>query len=268
MKKISVFILLLLTSLACSLSATVDENSDVPKQSIVNTERPTVVLLAPQTGNQYAVGVDILLHAEARDLGTGVARIEFYDSFDAMIGTVNAQNPQGDSRLSGTVTWRVPSAQSHLLSARAFRADNTQSGLAEIVIEAVNVNNAPIIPAVSNLNVTQPPNPQPAATTQTDQSSTTQPTPTTSSSQPTPTTLPALNATIINANSLNIRVGPNVNSDIVNVIQRGTTLQIVGRNDDNLWYATPLPNGSYGWVFGQYLDFDGDPSTLPLVATP
>jgi hypothetical protein len=91
-----------------------------------------VVWLAPKTGNRYAQGTPIQLYALARDLGTGVAKIEFYDNFDQIIATVTAPNPQGVPELSGIVTWTPTQPQLTFVRVRAFRADGTALSLIHI----------------------------------------------------------------------------------------------------------------------------------------
>ena len=256
--------LIILTSLACSLSVG-DAPAMVNDPQALNEDRPSVLLLSPAQGNRYAVGTEIFLHAEAADLGAGVAKIEFYDNFDEVIGLVNAINPDGDPRLTAIVPWQIPSeAQTHFVKARAFRVDGTQSGLEEVAIEAV-------IPDPLQQPPTQTPSPVPSITPSPDPNAGANPVATEppsdngESAAPITTTL----AATVNVDAVNVRVAPATNAQIAAPpLQNGTTIELVGRSEDSTWVTYLLPSGNAAWVFAAQLDINGAPSTLPLVATP
>ena len=134
---------ILLTTLACSLA--VDDGSQgATTRPIVGEDRPAVIFLAPVQGNRYALGTEVLLYAEASDLGAGVARVEFYDNFDGVIGSVAALNPNGDPTLSAIVAWTPPNAQTHFIRVKAIRADGTESTQRETSIEVVESTGQPV----------------------------------------------------------------------------------------------------------------------------
>ena len=252
-------ILILLTTLACALSPAGTETGTDDNRPVLQESRPAIVFLAPQTGNKYAAGSEILLHAEARDLGTGISKVEFYDNFDQVIGTVNAENPAGVPELTAIVTWQTNMAQIHFLKARAFRADGTQSNLQEISIEIVALDG--VVPeTTAELGATAT-TVDLAVTAEATTPNEVTPTATSATSE-----APAsgVSATVT-AETLNVRVGATINSGIASSLTRGTKIELVGRSADSQWYVTPLADGSFGWVFGQLLAIEGDPSKLPLV---
>jgi len=247
--------LLMLAALACSLSATGSGEADT--RPVVSEDRPAVVLLAPQSGERYAQGTTVLLHAQARDLGNGIAKIEFYDNFEAVISTVNASNPQGDPTLTALVEWQPPSAQRHFVRVKAFRADGSESQVQEVSIEvveaaapAVQLNAAPVEPVAEEAPAQPEQESEPAAQSQDEPA------------QEAPSTLQA----VVVLDVVNVRVAPDVTAQIAQTpLTGGTTITLVGRSADNLWFATPLASGSVGWVFGDTLTIQGDGAALPLV---
>jgi hypothetical protein len=242
-------------ALACTLA--VDDGSQgSARRPVVGAERPAVILLAPAQGNRYALGTEVLLYAEASDLGAGVAKVEFYDNFDGVIGTVNASNPNGDPTLSAIVPWTPPNAQTHFIRVQAFRADGTDSTREEVSIDVVEAPGAS-----SNAPQQQSQAAPDAAETQPVQEAAT------AAEAPTqPVTNASLPATV-NVQALNVRVAPDINAGIAaTALNNGTQIQVVGRSTDNLWFATPISGGGVGWVFSNGLTVQGDSSTLPLVA--
>ena len=253
---------ILMATLACSLAVD-DGTQNGARRPVVGAERPAVVLLAPASGNRYALGTRVMLYAEASDLGAGVARVEFYDNFDEVIATVAASNPNGDPTVTAIVPWTPPSAQRHFIRVQAFRADGTESSREETFIEVVDVAGAPV-PQQTEDATSQQGAVQPAQTTQPAQEAAT--------AADAPPAQNATNTTLtatVNVEALNVRVAPDINASIATpAITSGVRIELVGRSADNLWYATPIEGGGVGWVFGQPLQIDGDPSTLPLVAAP
>ncbi|NJL93814.1 MAG: SH3 domain-containing protein [Anaerolineae bacterium] len=254
------------STLACSLSPATESTLPNDPRPVLRADQPAVVLLAPQAGSRFVEGAPVILLAEARDLESGVVRIEVYDHFDQLIDTVEAEEADGVPRLSGQATWQAVQAQQHFLKVRAFRADGTASNTAEVM---VLVEAAPAGFEMPVLVATEPePSPSPANDTATAPEATAAAPDegATPDSSPEPTTTPGLAATVVDANVLNIRLGPSVNANIVQTAARGAQLTLVGRTADSQWYATPLQAGGFGWVFGQYLAFEGDPSTLPVAS--
>lgn len=88
----------------------------------------------------------------------------------------------------------------------------------------------------------------------------------------TPAAGPALSATSapqtgkVNTQILNLRKGPGTNFDIVDRLQQDEQVVIVGRLQDGIWLKITVPAISKdGWVAAEYINADGDTSTLPVV---
>jgi hypothetical protein len=234
-------------TLACSLSPSSTAEGD--QRPVLREDRPVIVFLAPQQGNRYRAGTEIWLHAEARDLGGKLQRVEFIDTFDQIISTTTAQNPQGDEQIVALAPWQSSMAQTHLLKAIAVRTDGVESST-ELSIEIVA---APTTPTATI-------NPIPLTTP------TLMPTPEGGLS-PTPNTEAALTGTV-NVSSLNVRAAPSQSAAVLQAFVQGNTVEIVGRSVDSVWYAIRLPGDNFGWVFAQYVTVTGDTSNLPVVAAP
>lgn len=68
------------------------------------------------------------------------------------------------------------------------------------------------------------------------------------------TTLPAsagYNQVIVRSELLNVRVGPALDQDIIERVNRGSALKILGRIPE--WYYIELPTGERGWVMERFV---------------
>lgn len=54
----------------------------------------------------------------------------------------------------------------------------------------------------------------------------------------------------VEADTLNVRMGPGRGYDVVNMLHRGETAEVGGIDGD--WYYVNLPDGSYGWIVREY----------------
>ena len=84
-------------------------------------------------------------------------------------------------------------------------------------------------------------------------------------STPGPTPISA-SATISPPGGLNIREGPSLNSQIVELAPQNTAVTVLGRTTDNQWLRVQLPDGALGWGFLTYLNFSGNVENLPIIA--
>lgn len=64
----------------------------------------------------------------------------------------------------------------------------------------------------------------------------------------------AISATV-DTSYLNMRSGPGVDFDVVEVLRRGTFLLLTG-NQQDFWVEVETPTGSVGWVSSRYLNFN------------
>jgi SH3-like domain-containing protein len=59
-----------------------------------------------------------------------------------------------------------------------------------------------------------------------------------------------------------IRLGPNIDSPVLQVIRRGTRLQVVGKQGD--WLRLQLRNGNTGWIYHSWAQPQREPVEKPL----
>lgn len=93
------------------------------------------------------------------------------------------------------------------------------------------------------------------------------PTPTATRIPPTP--LPpippgALSGTVIRAQVLLVREGPFSGANVVDRVLRGQTYQVLGRDENALWYLIQLSNRQ-GWVWHHYFNINGNGFNAPIV---
>lgn len=93
------------------------------------------------------------------------------------------------------------------------------------------------------------------------------PTPTASRIPPTP--LPAippgaLTGTVIRAQVLLVRSGPFLGAPVADRVLRGQTYQVIGRDENALWFLIQLSNGQ-GWVWHYYFNINGNSFNAPIV---
>lgn len=88
---------------------------------------------------------------------------------------------------------------------------------------------------------------------------------------PTPEPTPSPEPQIVTATTtevLNIRQGPSRTMALLGKLPKGTTVTVVGRNDDNSWLQIQIPEKSeLGWVSAEFVTINGDVNTLPVVQT-
>lgn len=86
---------------------------------------------------------------------------------------------------------------------------------------------------------------------------------------PPPTAPPQpVNATI-RENNLRVRAAPNTSAAILDRLNKGDTVQAVGRNASNDWLQILLPRdpNARGWISAAFADLSAPIDTLPLVET-
>lgn len=71
----------------------------------------------------------------------------------------------------------------------------------------------------------------------------------------------------IRGDSLRVRAAPNTNAAILDRLNRGDTVQAVGRNASNDWVQVLLPRdpNTRGWIAAAYVELSVPIDTLPLV---
>lgn len=92
-------------------------------------------------------------------------------------------------------------------------------------------------------------------------------TPTVKLSRPVTTSdfVTSVRATI--SDTLRVRAAPSTNSEILGLLREGTPVTLLGQSEDGLWWQIPYPNNSLrGWIFGGFIDADGDPAALRILS--
>lgn len=256
-----VCIALLSASLACSL--TNEENLEGGGKLVIE-ERPALVLLAPANQNEYVVGTKVIFHAQARDVGPGVVRIEFTINLpgDPVQLIESTPNNEPKATLTATLEWTAIGNQTYLVDAVAYRADGTPSNQEQISIKIYDPNPPANIPPDSDATDDD------SADTSTDGDSADM-SDTTGNADPVDITLDAptgLTGTISGAD-ITVRQGPATTFQTVVTYHEGDPVEIVGRSADNLWYVIRVGEG-FGWVFAQSVQTEVAIDTLPLVESP
>jgi hypothetical protein len=240
-------VLAMLAGFACNLTT----EGNTPQQKRVTEERPAIVLLAPTASSDFEVGTQVTFHAMARDVGPGVARIEFRINVpgDPVTLVQNAPNANGQPTLEAIVTWQATGDQTYLVEAQAFRADGTPSNVEQTSISVVNPNPA------SNQTPSEGSSPPPGNQTQ-------------DNAQPLTLNLPegGLAGTVV-GDVVPIRQGPDTTYPTVTLLNQGDAIQIVGRSVDTLWYVIRV-EGGFGWIIRASVQVNGDTSNLPVVEAP
>jgi uncharacterized protein YgiM (DUF1202 family) len=80
-----------------------------------------------------------------------------------------------------------------------------------------------------------------------------------------PTEAPPLMATI-KENNLRVRAAPNANAAVVDHLNKGDTVQVVGRTTANDWLQISQPQkpDKGGWIAAQYAQVNGSLDTVPI----
>ncbi len=81
-----------------------------------------------------------------------------------------------------------------------------------------------------------------------------------------PTPVPGILTATVNTGALNIRSGPASYFAIVTTLQRGGSMNVIGRNADTSWVQVQLYNGLQGWVNIKYIIASGNLYTLPITS--
>jgi uncharacterized protein YraI len=72
---------------------------------------------------------------------------------------------------------------------------------------------------------------------------------------PTPTFTPEpIMATVISRQAVNMRSGPSTDNDVLAALPSGTTVLVLGFNDDQSWVNARLDDGREGWISASLLD--------------
>jgi hypothetical protein len=68
----------------------------------------------------------------------------------------------------------------------------------------------------------------------------------------------------VNAFWLNFRAAPSTEADVIAVLTVGQLLLPLGRNEEATWLLVELPDGSQGWLYREFVDYEGDFEALTV----
>lgn len=82
---------------------------------------------------------------------------------------------------------------------------------------------------------------------------------------PTVTATPVVISAVV-TDTLRLRAQPNTTSEILGRLKKDTTVMLLSRTDDNVWYSVEYPtsSGKSGWIFGEVVVPNGDTTLLPV----
>lgn len=84
-----------------------------------------------------------------------------------------------------------------------------------------------------------------------------------------PTATPARTGEIASSSqSVNVRQGPGTDFDVAGSVIPGTTVVILGQNDDGTWQNIQLEGGTQGWVSTALLRLPAEPTPVAVETTP
>lgn len=84
---------------------------------------------------------------------------------------------------------------------------------------------------------------------------------------PVPTSTVAANPVLQSDTLMNVRSGPGLAYPVVAALDTGTSVDILGKNQEGDWWQIALPNdGQSGWVFAQLVTTSGDVSAVAIAS--
>jgi uncharacterized protein YraI len=72
------------------------------------------------------------------------------------------------------------------------------------------------------------------------------------------------NHLVVNTGHLNVRSGPGVAFAVIATVPGGTSLPVIGRTADGVWFAVEV-GGNRGWLNGTYTAFRGNYASVPVI---
>ncbi len=243
------FLPLLLTLAITSACGALGGGTSVPA-------KPVASITAPTSGSSFALGQEVRISYSAADV-KGVAQVEL--SIDGQPQQVEVVSPPVNS-FAAAYTWYPQVVGSHAVELRAFNVDGQASDLVQIVV-AVQDTGAAVATATPS-PTTPIPTPTPTFIVFT-------PTPVL---QPTATPVPADEKPLVTALvGLNVRTGPGLDYEIIDLLAKGESAEITGRDQYGGWWQIVFPSdqGDRGWVAaGNQFSTASNAENVPVVDAP
>ena len=89
--------------------------------------------------------------------------------------------------------------------------------------------------------------------------------PPTASDTPTPSLTPTVVGIVSAVEAINVRSGPDTNSNIITALPAGTGVQVIGQNSDGSWYNIRLEDGREGWMASRFIRVANTPTPFPTL---
>lgn len=89
------------------------------------------------------------------------------------------------------------------------------------------------------------------------------PVPPTPSDTPTPTEIPPIMGIVASINTVNVREGPGVSFSAFEALRPGTSVEVLGQNNEGNWLNIQLEDGREGWIATDLIRLQDTPTPLP-----
>lgn len=228
--------LLLVVVSACNLNRTppTPESQELPDNA---SGAPTVTITSPKTGDEFVVGSQVFVTAQAVDT-VGVTRVQLLAN-NQPVKTVSSESPAGQKsfevlldytpRAQGTVDFQLVAYRGAIASEPANISITIRASQAQ-----VTATSAPVTGGQVQVPVIDPNDPTCRALT--------------------------------NA-GLNVRTGPGTVYDRITTLNAGAVVPIIGRTGANDWWQ--IRYGTIvGWVNAPYTSVYGICNAVPVIVAP
>ena len=229
-------LLLILTTLACSLTGADDDEADesptvelAPPEAI-GGDPPSVIINSPPNNSEVSIGTDVLVYSIAQD-DVGITRVELLQD-GQLINTVTSPDPVGQVELSVLQSWIPAETGTVTLEVVPYRGD-VRGESASVTLQ-VREDATGLQSPIPTLTFAVP-----AAT---------------------------VDLTCrgrINLGPLNVRAEPNDRADILTTVTAGEVIPLIGRTGGNEYWEINI-RGMRGWINAVYTTTLGDCRTLPV----
>lgn len=229
----------MLVAAGCNLSSNPDDGVEPLPPTGVPGTKPIVSLISPANNSQVTVAQQILVSVNAVD-SVGVTRIQLLAG-GSIVKTISSQASSGERNMNALLDYTPQNVGTLELSVIAYRS-SVASDAVRLTLNVVSAQQAtPTATTPSNSGGVNP-NPPPI--------------------DPTDPTCRLMTTT-----ALNVRSGPGVQYNVIQVLATGTVVPIVGRDAFNTWWQARIGN-TIGWLSSSYVLVYGNCSFIPVVVAP
>ncbi len=83
-----------------------------------------------------------------------------------------------------------------------------------------------------------------------------------------PTPPPPQVRAVVNTALVNARTGPGTDFAVVEMVEQGQELEVVGKNPAGTWWQICCVDGQTAWIIGEYVDIAGPADAVPVTSGP